>query len=44
MKIEIITYVKCDNYSAELQAFALQWKLILFWGGRCSSKIYSSQV
>ena len=27
MKIGIITYLKCDNYSAELQAFALQWKL-----------------
>lgn len=27
MKIGIITYVKCDNYGAELQAFALQWKL-----------------
>ena len=28
MKIGIVTYVKCDNYGAELQAFALQWKLI----------------
>ena len=27
MKIGIVTYVKCDNYGAELQAFALQWKL-----------------
>ena len=27
MKIGIITYVKCDNYGAELQAYALQWKL-----------------
>ncbi|MBR4920424.1 MAG: polysaccharide pyruvyl transferase family protein [Prevotella sp.] len=27
MKIGIITYAKCDNYGAELQAFALQWKL-----------------
>jgi hypothetical protein len=27
MKIGIITYVKCDNYGAELQAFALQRKL-----------------
>lgn len=26
-KIGIVTYVKCDNYGAELQAFALQWKL-----------------
>ena len=26
MKIGIITYLKCDNYSAELQAFALQCK------------------
>ena len=26
MKIGIITYLKRDNYSAELQAFALQWK------------------
>ena len=27
MKIGIVTYVKCDNYGAELQAYALQWKL-----------------
>lgn len=27
MKIGIVTFVKCDNYGAELQAFALQWKL-----------------
>lgn len=27
MKIGVITFVKCDNYGAELQAFALQWKL-----------------
>ena len=27
MKIGIITYVKCDNYGAELQAYALQWYL-----------------
>lgn len=27
MKIGIVTYVKCDNYGAELQAFALHWKL-----------------
>lgn len=27
MKIGIITYVKCDNYGAELQAYALQYKL-----------------
>lgn len=27
MRIGIVTYVKCDNYGAELQAFALQWKL-----------------
>lgn len=27
MKIGIVTFVKCDNYGAELQAYALQWKL-----------------
>lgn len=27
MKIGIVTYVKCDNYGAELQAYALQKKL-----------------
>ena len=27
MKIGIVTFVKCYNYGAELQAFALQWKL-----------------
>ena len=27
MKIGIVTYVKGDNYGAELQAYALQWKL-----------------
>lgn len=27
MKIGIVTYAKCDNYGAELQAYALQWKL-----------------
>lgn len=27
MKIGIVTYVRCDNYGAELQAFALQYKL-----------------
>lgn len=27
MKIGVVTYVKCDNYGAELQAFALQRKL-----------------
>ena len=25
MKIGIVTYVKCDNYGAELQAFAMQY-------------------
>lgn len=29
MKIGILTFVKCDNYGAELQAFALQKKLNL---------------
>lgn len=27
MKIGIVTFVKCDNYGAELQAYALQKKL-----------------
>lgn len=31
MKIGIVTFVKCDNYGAELQAFALQHKLNA-WG------------
>ena len=26
-KIGIVTFVKCDNYGAELQAYALQKKL-----------------
>lgn len=26
MRIGIITFVKCDNYGAELQAYALQKK------------------
>lgn len=25
MKIGIVTYVKCDNYGAELQAYAMQY-------------------
>ena len=29
MKIGIVTFVKCDNYGAELQAYALQKKLNL---------------
>lgn len=29
MRIGIITFVKCDNYGAELQAYALQKKLNL---------------